>query len=502
MTRGRSAAVALTVGFSAAVLVLVHLLVPTTIGTSDTGDGLRLLCQLQAGDPLFYKGHSSAQRYAAVSYLPIPKNPIACGKWRVTERYPSSALLILGAAKLLTHLGHPFGLRSTLDLRFAGILYSLLYGLAIGLLVLVLPGRLWMRVLAGGAVGLLGADATFAPYFISPYSEPMEYVALLLTFVGLLALWRRKVVSPRRLALVTLAFASLITAKSQDTPLAVVLAVVLLCVRCEIGGLRSRLTARLAPAVAAAVLLAIAGTMVHLQPILFHEELVYTDVFYTILKDSPDPKADLAEMHLPTELSRYAGKTYFQTRNQTAKDPAYRVFVAETGFGDIARFYAHHPDRLAGVTAAGMRFVVRARHPLPNTTRFDSSRPAVVCRICLIAGIGPRLAPAGAVLWPAWELVVLLVGLLLLRRAAREWRGLGLLLVFTVGFACVHLATAVLGDGYAELGKHVFPAVVDSWLVIPLVVLAVGELIRSAVTGRRLRGGDADRATAQPAAPA
>lgn len=482
---GRQVAAGLAVGLAATVLVLVHLFVPTTIGTADTGDGLRLLCQLQAGDPAFSLGHSSADRFAAVTYVPIRKNPVACGKWRVTERYPSSALAVLGAAKVLTHLGRPFGLRSTLDLRFAGIIYSLLYGLAIGLLVTVLPGRLWVRVVAASAVGVLGADATFVPYFISPYSEPMEYVALLLSFVGLLALWRRQTASPVRLALVTLAFGLLVTAKSQDTPLAIVLAAVLLLVRCPVGRLRGRLTARLVPAVAAALLLAVGGTMVHLQPILFHEQLVYSDVFYTILKDSPDPKADLAEMGLPTELSRYAGLTYFQTRNQTAKDPAYRIFVERTSFGDIARFNIRHPDRLAPVVAAGMRFVVRARHPLPNTTRADSPRPEVVCRICLIAGIGPAIAPAGPVLWPCWEVLVLLTGFLLVRRRAdRQWRALGLLLMVTAGFAVVHLVTAVLGDGYAELGKHVFPAVVDTWLVIPLVVMAAAEMVRGAVAGR------------------
>jgi peptidoglycan/LPS O-acetylase OafA/YrhL len=77
--------------------------------------------------------------------------------------------------------------------------------------------------------------------------------------------------------------------------------------------------------------------------------------------------------------------------------------------------------------------------------------------------------------------VVLAVGVLLIRRRRRdrEWRALGIVLIATAGFAVFHLATAVLGDGYAELGKHVFPAVVDTWLVPPLVLLgAAGGLVR------------------------
>src|SRR4051812_38475431 len=83
---------AVAAGFAATILVLCHLLVPTTIGTADTGDQRRLLCQINAGAPHFSDGKSSAQRFAAVTFDPIPPNPKACGAFRVTERYPSSAL--------------------------------------------------------------------------------------------------------------------------------------------------------------------------------------------------------------------------------------------------------------------------------------------------------------------------------------------------------------------------------------------------------------------------
>lgn len=491
----RVLAAPLCLGMAAMSLALIHLFVPTTIGTSDTGDGLRLLCQLQAGDRHFYEGRDSSERFVNLSYQAIPKNPAGCGKWRTTARYPSSALVVLGAAKLLTHL--TFDDRQ-LDLRFAGILYSLLFGLAIGLLVVVLPGPRWARLLTAAAVGILGADTTFVPYFISPFSEPMEYVALLLSFVGLLALWRRAKVSVTLLALVTLAFALLITAKTQDTPLVVFLAVALLSVRCPVGRRGGRLAQRVAPAIAATMLLAVAGAMVYVHPKLYHEQLIYTDVFYTILKDSPDPQADLAEMGLPTSLAKYAGKTYFETRFQTAKDPDYQVFVAETGFGDIASFYARHPDRLQHVAAAGMRRVVEARYRLPNTTRADSERPEILCRICIIAGIGPVLAPAGPVLWPLWVLAVLLVGALLARRRWHDaqWRALGMLLVTMTVFSVVQYATAVLGDGYAELGKHLFPAVVSTWLSIPLVAMAVGGLLDD--RRRRDPAGPGARAALEP----
>ncbi|WP_461047740.1 glycan biosynthesis hexose transferase WsfD [Terrabacter koreensis] len=463
---------ALVVGLFAAAVVTVHLFFPTVIGTADTGDGLRLLCQIQAGDPRFYEARTSAERFVTIKYQHIPPNPTACGDFRVTERYPSSALLVLAGAQQLTEMT---GRSYALDMRFTGFIYLVLYGLVVGALVLVLPGPRWARVLTAGAVGLLGADATFVPYFISPFSEPMEYVALLATFATMLALWRRRVVRKGLVVGSAMVFLNLIGSKAQEIPLGTVLAGVLLAVRCPLGRWKGTCLDRLLPGVAALCVLAGAGTVLSLQPRLYNEQLLYTDVFYTILKDSTNVPADLEELGLPQELARYAGRTYFEVRSETATDPSYRTFVEHISFADIARFYAGHPDRLGSVSRAAIEFVVKARHPLPNTTRGDTARPEVVCRICVIPTIGSAMTPLAVVLWPAWEFTILAVGALLTRRRWHdlEWRALGMLLVTTVAFAIFHTATAILGDGYAELGKHVFPAVVDTWMTIPLVALGV-----------------------------
>jgi hypothetical protein len=468
---------AVAAGCAATILVLIHLLVPTTIGTADTGDQRRLLCQINAGDPHFGEATSSKGRFAAVTFDPVPPNPVACGAYRVTERYPSSALGVLVVAQQLTHA---VGLPGALDIRMVGLVYALLFGAVIAMFVLVLPGPRLARLAVAGALAVLGSDATFTPYFNSAFSEPMEFVGLLATFASLLLLWRRRTASPWLVAGVTVVFAAMITAKSQDIPLCVLLALALLSVRVPIGRWTGRFSGRVVPAVAALALLGLGATDLYLQPKLYNEQLVYTDVFYTILKDSPDVPADLAELGLPAELSRYAGRTWFETRAEHATDPNYATFLKEITFSDIARFYAEHPARLGPVTRTGVEDVVRARHVLPNTTRESSTRPHAVCRICIIPPVGSALAPAGVVLWPLWELTVLVVGLLLVRRRWRDpaWRALGLVLVTSVGFALFHTATAILGDGYAELSKHVFPAVVDTWMVVPLVALGVAGLVR------------------------
>jgi hypothetical protein len=473
-------------GLAAVVLVLVHLLVPYAIGMSDTGDQRRLLCQINAGDPRYGEARNASERFAVLTLQPVPPNPVHCGAFRVTERYPSSAVAVLAAAQQLTHLT---GLPGALDLRMAGLLYAVLYGLVIGTLVVVLPGPRLARIAVAATLGVLGADATFVPYFDSAFSEPMEYVALLGTFAALLALWRRRTVSPWRVAAATIVFAALVTAKSQDIPVCVLLALAVVTLRCPAGRWRGRVASRAVPAVAALFLLVTGATDLYLQPRLYNEQLLYTDVFFTILGDSPDVPADLAEFGLSPELARFAGQSWFVVRNELAADPAYQVFLRKITMKDVGLFYARHPDRVWPVARAGIEAVLTARPPLPNTTRDETVRPEEVCRICLIPPAGQALAPAALVIWPGWELTVLAAGVLLVRRhrADPPWRALGLLLISTVAFALLHTATAVLGDGYAELGKHVFPVVVDTWLVIPLVALAAAGLGRPA--GRRAAAG-------------
>ncbi len=493
----RDVVAAAAVGLAAMGLVLWHLFVPFVIGTSDTGDGLRLLCQIQAGDPHFYEGKNSSERFVAITLRPIPPNPKHCGKYRVTERYPSSAVAVLAVAQDITHLRRP---DIALDMRVTGVLYSGLYGAAIALFVLVLPGRRWVRMVVAGAIGVIGSDATFVPYFISAFSEPLEFIALLATYATLIALWRRETVPAWGVAAATFVFGVLVSSKSQETPLALLLALALLFLRVPVGRLTGKVGVRVVPAIAAVVVLGIGSTVVYLQPRLYNQQLIYTDVFSTILHDSPDPVADLKELGLPVGLNRYTSRTYFQARKDFATDPEYAYFKEKITFTDIALFYARHPQRLQKVTGTALRNVVKARHRLPNTTRKDTAKPQVLCRICFVNEFGEWMKPKGVVVWPVWELIVLGVGVLLVRnnsrrstrtarslRGRRDWWALGLVLICTVGFAVFHVATAVLGDGYAELGKHVFPAVVDFWTVVPLVALGVAGLLPTRISDRLRR---------------
>lgn len=481
--RWRGGLLPVALGLAATGLVLWHLFVPTTIGTSDTGDGPRLMCQLNVADlHELPRGANSAQRFVALHYDSVP--PPAYCHWRSGIRYPTSAVVMVGLGKVITSWLEPAG---GLDMRVVGVLYAVLYGAAIGVLTLLLPGPVWVRGIAAGLFALLGADGAFVPYFISPYSEPTEYVALLFSICGLLVLWRRPALAAWKLVLVTLAFATLLTSKTQNVPLIGVLAVALLSVRSPLGRRwRGRLTGRLLPTAAAGVLVALSALTLQLQPRSFNQTLVWSDVFYTILYHSPDPKADLRDLGAPTEMARFAGKTFYQAYPVASRDPQYQVFLRRVSLSDVTAFYLRHPGRLATVAGSAAAAVAHARYDLPNTLRNDSSRPFSVCRICFITRAGGAISPQTPnhpptssgltdVLYPAWLLALLIAGAVLIRRRwrEREWRALGLLLVTLAPMSLVMFFAAIVGDGYAELSKHVFGTVVVTWLAIPLVLLAL-----------------------------
>lgn len=494
----RAALLPIALGLASTGLVLWHLFVPTTIGTSDTGDGPRLMCQLNVADlHELRQGANSAHRFVALRYDSVP--PPAYCHWRSGLRYPTSAVIVVGLGKVITGWLEPAG---GVDMRVVGVLYALLYGAAIALLTLLLPGPIWARGVAAGLFALLGADGTFVPYFISPYSEPTEYIALLFTFSGLLALWRRPAVAAWKVVLVTLAFAALLTSKTQNLPLIGVLAVALLSVRSPLGRRwRGRLTGRLLPAAAVGVLITLSALTLQLQPRSFNQTLVWSDVFYTILYNSPDPQADLRDLGVPTETARFAGQTFYQAYPVAFRDPNYQVFLSRVSLGDVALFYLRHPDRLATVAGSAAAAVAHARYDLPNTLRSDSSRPFSVCRICFVTRAGeaispqtPNHPPIGTnltnLLYPAWLLAVVVAGAVLVRRRwpEREWRALGLLLMSLAPASLLMFFAAILGDGYAEMAKHLFGTVVVTWLAIPLVLLALlGAAGRRPEHARRAR---------------
>ena len=79
----------------------------------------------------------------------------------------------------------------------------------------------------------------------------------------------------------------------------------------------------------------------------------YSAVFFGILAESPNPAQDLAELGLPPDLARFAGRSPYLA-DSGVDEPAFRqAFFARMNYGKILRFYAlHRPERTGGFGAS------------------------------------------------------------------------------------------------------------------------------------------------------
>ncbi len=119
---------------------------------------------------------------------------------------------------------------------------------------------------------------------------------------------------PVALVLLTAAGVFLAVAKSQTFVFAVLVVPVLLLRTVPFGRWSGHWTGRLAPAVAALVLLGVSGSNLVQQPAFYTRVNIHNLVFRTLLPDSSDPAGALRQFGVSTRLVRYEYTGYFDRR--------------------------------------------------------------------------------------------------------------------------------------------------------------------------------------------
>jgi len=344
------------------------------------------------------------------------------------------------------------------DIRFLAAIYAALLTVALSLIVRANGGNYAAYNIALCALSvLLFADAGYTAYFNSLYGEPVSFLSLLLTVAFALGLARQSRPSLPWLVGYFAAALFLTGAKIQNAPVGVLLA--LLGLRWV--GLRRDIRWRTFALGGSALLLIGSVAMYGFAPNALKRINLYQTVFYGVLKDSPDPRRDLAELGLDPKLAVLAGTNYFTPDTPIPQQSPVldELFYGKTSHWKVALFYAKHPDRLLDKleTAARHGMTIRPYY-LGNYEKSESF-------------------PYGAVsdkfnLWSEWKRnrlpnalwFVMAVYAAFFSVVLREWRR-----AQTPGekryaetFACIGFIGAVsfvvpvIGDGEADLGKHLF----------------------------------------------
>jgi hypothetical protein len=443
--------VALITSVAAAILILCLILIPPVLGLADSGDfgrvlgvtGLKVLDPSESYDELYF--HYAHQHFGYGGYT--------------LGGYISTHIILVAIAGIIGRVinGEVF------DIRILGVCYSVLFVAAITLLVRNAPvassRRSTMIVSIVMALTLLFVfgDIGYLTYFQSFFGEPYALVGMLLMVAAAVALASAEKPSGKLLTLFVVAALAVATSKIQNAPLGFAFALL----AWRMYGLRTDFRWRRQVGVGVGVLVLGSALMIVVAPDRLKNTNLYQSIFYGVLKDSPNVARDMKELGIPEKYAVLAGTNYFQKDTAIPqKDPVLRQEVLEKlSHKDIALYYLRHPTR----------FIQKLDHAAANAMFI---RPYYLGNYDQSAGKPPGAIAYKFSGWSEWKLkhmprqlggyislymvYLATLGLLWWRRPSRRLR----LVVETLAvialagvFSCI---VPLIGDGEADLGKHLF----------------------------------------------
>ncbi|RUS47220.1 hypothetical protein [Cohnella sp. AR92] len=322
----------------ASLLIVGLIMLPPVVGVADNGDFARVMGA--AGIAPLDPQESYAERYFRHAH-----SNFAYGSF-LKGGYVSTHVVFVAFSGLVARL-----LQEPLyDIRSLGLCYMTALLLAFSLFIRHMPELSKRRsnmILAAAlsiAFAFVFMDIGYLAYFQSFFGEPYAMVGMLLSIASAVSLASSKHPSAKLLALFIGSAMAVTTAKIQYAPLGVVFAALAwrMAPLADRGEWRrqARAGALLLAAGTVAMMLAAPNRLVHTN--------LYQSIFYGVLKDSPSVMADLEELGIPPKYASLAGTNYFQKDTAIPqRDAGLRQDVLERlNHRTIALFYLKHPERL------------------------------------------------------------------------------------------------------------------------------------------------------------
>ncbi len=449
----------------AIVIVISLLFIKPFIGVADNGDFLRVMGSI--GLNYYPLEEDYADRFFNYAHAAFAYDSFFRGF------YTSTQLLLVVIARWIGQLidGTLFPIR-TLAVIYSGLLVTagcLLIGYSKAKSVLA-------AIVLAALLLFVFFDIGYIAYFNSLYGEPVSLVFLLLT-VGLglrLAAQER----PTKLLLL-LFFAAVIffsCSKTQNAPVGIAFALIGL----RFGWMKEgRQWRKLTIMLAAVTCLASIITYMA-APSQFKQINQYQTVFFGILKDSPHVSKDLEELGLPEHLSVLAGTNYFQTATAIKQDaPSMKEdFYDRISHLDVLFFYLNHPTRLVDKLeyAAQHSMMIRPYY-LGNYEKSEGKSPgAMSFAYSIWSEFKKKYVPNSLWFIAACYIVYYIIALLEWGRAHRLRSKIASELFMLIGLTGLFsFLIPILGDGQADLAKHLFlfNVAFDMMLVSAVVWLVV-----------------------------
>lgn len=456
------------------IVAIVLLFAGPFIGVADNGDFLRIMGT--AGLHYYDAAESYEDRFFGYAHALFAYDEFLRGF------YPSTQIILVVAARFMGRLwnGEAF------DIRVLAAIYTAL--LLVAGYVVIRAGKTEDRIAASVLALLMVfafADVAYLAYFNSLFGEPVSFVSMLLV-IGLgLMLVKSKRPSVTLLVLFYAAVLFLTCSKTQNAPIGIGFA--LLGLR-FIALDREKRLRKLIIGLSVFTMLA-SVTMYAAAPKDFRQINIYQTVFFGILNESPDVEGDLNELGLPQRLSVLAGTNYFQSGTAIPQnDPSLQAdFYDRISHFDVLWFYVRHPGRLVQKMEFASENGMSIRpYYLGNYEKSEGrDRGALSYRFSGWSEFKNQYMPHRLWFIVLFFAAYMAAALLEWQRAASA-RGriraeLFLLLALTGIFAFL---IPILGDGQADIGKHLFLFnVIFDMMFVAAVVWVVWNVRR--LLGRR-----------------
>ncbi|MDH6372257.1 hypothetical protein M2444_004070 [Paenibacillus sp. PastF-3] len=427
-------------------LIIYLLFVRPFIGVADNGDFLRMMNTI--GLNYYDTGASYEDQFFNFSHSRFAYENLFRGF------YPSSQILIVLVPRLIGGLIHG----SFFDVRLLGAVYGLLLLVATWLLVKYnARGSYVTGLLLGAAILFVFYDIGYLAYFNSLFGEPVSMVFMLLTFALGLRLTSQEKPTTKGLTLFFIAILFLVTSKIQNAPIGIAFALIFLRFMTLDGERKWR---KLALRFSIAIFLVSIVMYVTAPKELKHINL-YQTVFFGILNESPDVKGDLQDLGLPERLEVLAGTNYFQTDTVIKQDDPSLVpdFYDRVSHKDVLFFYLKHPGRLIDNMeyAASNSMAIRPYY-LGNYEKSEN-KPAGALSYAYSGWSEFKNKHIPHTLgFLALFYLVYFAGALFQYFRSRDVQGrvAGELLMLLGLIGIFSFLVPILGDGRADIGKHLF----------------------------------------------
>lgn len=427
-------------------LIVYLLFLKPFVGVADNGDFLRMMNTV--GLNYYDAAESYADRFFGFSHSRFAYEDLFRGF------YPSSQILLVLIPRLLAGLFHG----SYFDIRLLGAVYALLL-LAVTWMIVKIGTRssYITGLLLGAAILFVFYDIGYLAYFNSLFGEPVSMVFMLLTFALGLRLVLQEQPTGKGLTLFFAAVLFLVCSKIQNAPVGIAFALIFLrmaSLKGEAGWRKLALRFAVAAALVSVIMyVAAPKELKHIN--------LYQTVFFGILNESPDVRGDLRDLGLPERLEVLAGTNYFQTGTAIKQDdPSLTAdFYDRISHKDVLFFYLKHPGRLIDNMKYAAENSMAIRPYYLGSYEKSEGKPAgaVAFTYSGWSEFKNKQLPHSLGFLTVFY-IVYYAGVLFHYFRARELGGriAGELMMLLGLIGLFSFLVPILGDGRADIGKHLF----------------------------------------------